>query len=585
MTPRALPVLLMLVTAAQTTRAPQEIRPPQAAADRPRPVYVTAIVTDRQGRPMTGLSLKDFEVRDDDVVQQIESVEARAVQPRRLALLLDEFHVADADAPRVREALTLFVDRQLRPDDLVVVLKPLDSLPSIRLTGDREEIRRAIASFEGRAGNYAPRTPLEEQTVGRSPALAESARSQIVLSAMRALATRVGTPAGRPAIVLVSEGFAPEPNAIPARALPDLGTVERFANRYDVPVYAIHPQDLASAPLTLDGPDAVLRRLAAQTGGVFFSGSNISGSLEQIGRELDGGYLLTYRPAHGDDAKFHSINVRVLRRDAHVRTRGGYVSPPSMEMRRAMRAAQAPLFEQPRLLRRSPLIDVWSGVTRAAETRGRVVVTWEPGRGPGGTKSPAASVVLKATTKDGTLLFDGTLAAVRSPVGSVGLPSDRAEFDAPTGRVQLDMTIFGERGEKLDEDARDVDVPSLKGPGTLLLPPVMLATQSAREFREVTADEDAAPGPSREFRRTERLLIRVPAYVAGGNSAQVTARLLNRIGQVVRELDPVPGVEGQGVSQFDLPLAPLAPGEYYLQLTAKGAAGATERRISFRITG
>jgi VWFA-related protein len=580
---RLLAVLLLAALAASAAHGQQETPAAAPPDDAPRPTRISAVVTDRQGRPVRGLTARDFEVRDDDAVQRIDSVDARTAQPRRIALLLDEFHVSDADTVRVREAVARFVDDRLRPDDLVVVLKPLDSLPAIRLTSDREAILQAIRSFEGRAGNYEPRTPLEEQTVGRSPALAEKARAQIVLSAMRALASRVGGLAGRPAIVLVSEGFDVDPRAIAVRALPDLGVVQRFANRYDVPFYAIDPRAEDPEPVR-DDADAVLRHIAAQTGGVFASG-DVGAALAQVARDLDGGYTITYRPAHGEDGKYHGIAVRVPRRDFVVRTSAGYVSPPSAEMRRAMRAAIAPSLEAPRLQRRSPLIDVWSGLTRAGDARGRVVVTWEPGRLPiGSARSPVSRVALKATTKDGRVLFDGTLDPVRSPSGSAGLV-DRAEFDAPAGSVFLDMTVLGERGEKLDEDARDVEVPALKGPGTLLLPPLFLATRSAREFREVTADRDAAPAPTRQFRRTDRLLIRVPAYEPGGEAAQVTARLLNRSGQIMRVLDPVAAAQERAVAQFDLPLAPLAPGEYFLQLTATGAAGAIEQRISFVITG
>jgi len=77
------------------------------------------------------------------------------------------------------------------------------------------------------------------------------------------------------------------------------------------------------------------------------------------------------------------------------------------------------------------------------------------------------------------------------------------------------MTILGIAGEKLDVDVRDLDVPAMKGAAALLLPAVLIATQSAREFRQVAADENATPDPSREFRRTERLIIRVPAYASG----------------------------------------------------------------------
>ena len=161
--------------------------------------------------------------------------------------------------------------------------------------------------------------------------------------------------------------------------------------------------------------------------------------------------------------KFHTIKVRVLRRDAEARARAGYVSPPSAEMRRAMRASV--VSEPMRMLKRSSFIDVWSGVTRAVDASGRVVVTWEPGRGSAGSnaKSPAFSVTLKATTKEGKVLYDGTLAAdAQRRSRAADVPADRAEFDAPVGRVQLDMTIFGERGEKLDIDARDLEVPNLK---------------------------------------------------------------------------------------------------------------------------
>jgi hypothetical protein len=183
-------------------------------------------------------------------------------------------------------------------------------------------------------------------------------------------------------------------------------------------------------------------------------------------------------------------------------------------------------------------------------------------------------------------LYDGTLAPVRGALEGAGVPADRAEFEAPAGRLQLDMTIFGERGEKLDVDARDIEVPDLKGKTPLvLLPPVVLATRSAREFRDVTADVNAVPAPLREFSRTERLLIRVPAYATAGDTPRVSVRLLNRLAQSMRELDPMPDNPQDGVTQFDLPLAPLAPGDYFLHVIATGQSGKAEERIEFKITG
>jgi VWFA-related protein len=543
----------------------------------PERVRIATIVTDRQGRAVAGLTLKDFELREDGVVQKIESVETRSQGVRRIAILLDEFHVDAADAARVRDAVDGFVRTCLRAGDALVVLKPLDSLTAIHLTDDRESSRRAIAAFEGRNGDYTPRNALEEETMGRAPALVEAGRVQVVLSALRALTAQLGSAPGRSAILLVSNGFS-QPRQVASRGLPDVAVVERFANRYDVPIYAFDPRDTVAD----EEAGGAIGRLVAETGGTLFRGSGLSDTLARAAVELDTGYTLVYTPAHGDDGKFHPVQVsiaRTLAGGADTRARAGYVSSLSPELRRALRGADRGPILPTRFLHRSPLIDVWSGVTRITGADGHIAVTWEPGAGA----ARPSQVALKATTAEGRLLFEGFVAPLRAGEPPSAAMADRAEFDAPAGRVQLDMTILGPGGEKLDVDARDIEVPAPKGVAPLLLPPIIIATQSAREFREIAADANAAPAPARQFRRTERLVIRVPAY-ASGAPARVTARLLNRIGQPMRDLDALPDTPS-GVMQFDLPLAPLAPGDYFLQFTVVGPSGPVDRRVPFRITG
>src|SRR5262249_58457057 len=129
----------------------------------------------------------DFELQDNGVDQKIESAvlktmsepgsspaspilsaedEQRAAKEagtRLFAIYLDEFHVADGpDSARVREEVTRFVDTELRPRDLLFVLKTLDAVGNIRFVRDREAARAAIRSFAGRKGDYAPRTTFEE---------------------------------------------------------------------------------------------------------------------------------------------------------------------------------------------------------------------------------------------------------------------------------------------------------------------------------------------------------------------------------------------------------------------------------------
>jgi hypothetical protein len=232
--------------------------------------------------------------------------------------------------------------------------------------------------------------------------------------------------------------------------------------------------------------------MVSETGGMLQRGQDLSVNLVRAASEIDSGYTLTYQSSHGDDARYHPVQVTIARREADARTRAGYVSPPSAEMRNAMRDSISNTSVPMRMLRRSPLIDVWSGLSRRLPHRD---ASSSPGAGAGpgrATKSGAARVTLKATTKDGRVLFEGLLAPVRIGEAADAMWPDRAEFDAPTGRVQLDLTILDMHEQKLDYDARDLEVPAMKGTAPLLLPAILIATQSAKEFRSVTADLKAA---------------------------------------------------------------------------------------------
>jgi VWFA-related protein len=566
---------LIAFAAAAVLRAQQPAPPAASATPAPLHEAITVAAETADGRPVAGLRAADFTLTVDGSPQPLDSVERLDAEPRVLALLLDEYHVSAEATAAVREAAHRFVEQQLRPEDRAVILRPLDSLPAIHLTADRDRLHDAINAFTGRKGDYEPRSALEEQTVGRAPALVRAARAQIVLSGLRALASRLGTQPGRAGIILVSEGFIRDARLANARVLPDAGVVERFANRFDVPVFVVDPSGS-----TEDTPEVrTLTQLADDTGGFFLRSADIAPVLARAGAALDAGYLLRFTPAHGRDGRFHRIDVATARKHVTIRRQAGYVAPPT----RTRRALAEALPFTTRLLHRSPFIDVWSGITRFTDAEASIAVTWEPGRGPAGSlQSNAARVSLTATEPDGTVLYQGVLAPVRTTPIAGSNVVNRAEFKAPAGRVYLDMTIFGSRGEKLDVDARDLEVPAA-GPTLQLLPPVILAARSAREFREATEDHDAPPDPAREFSRTTRLLIRVAAYGGSGDAA-VSARLLNRTGQTLRTLDAIPDGP-QGVTQFDLPLAPFAPGEYYLLLRAAGSGQPVERRVPLRVTG
>src|ERR1700724_2955236 len=135
---------------------------------------IDAFGGDARGRTGDDLRASDFELREDGAPQTIDSLrfvragartpndeaphpiesdaderrEASRAGVRLFAIFLDEYHVsAGAAADRVRDALTRFIDASLGPRDLLVVMKPLDSLFAIRLAYDRAAARQTIRAF------------------------------------------------------------------------------------------------------------------------------------------------------------------------------------------------------------------------------------------------------------------------------------------------------------------------------------------------------------------------------------------------------------------------------------------------------
>jgi hypothetical protein len=271
-----------------------------------------------------------------------------------------------------------------------------------------------------------------------------------------------------------------------------------------------------------------------------------------------------------------------------VRTRAGYWAPLPSELRTTSAitrfSALPPIAT--RALKRSPLIDSWFGLVAEPDGKRRVMFTWTPAVLAVPARRPAGRpdvVALKVTTPSGTVLYEGEVGPAHA--GGSGLRPNLAVFDTTPGRLQFDLTILQADGTKLDFGAQDYDVPAVRGATPVILPPQLFRAQSAREFRELSADANAAPLPAREFRRTEWLLLRVPTLDPGGNAVQVSARLINRVGASVADLVAMPRETGAALAQFDLSLARFAPGEYSIEIAAQSSGGLARELIRFKITG
>jgi VWFA-related protein len=585
------------------------------------PARVDAIVADADGRLVADLAPADVEVFDASGARPIESVrliradgsarpgetilpvlsaadeqaEAARDGTRLFAFFLDEYHVTPGVAAiRAREAVGRFVDEHLGPRDLVLVVKPLDSLIALRLTRDREAARRAIATFEGRKGELEPRSAFEKNYIGASPARVVAVREQIVTSALNALAAHLaGLGASRKTLIVVSEGFSPAPRRRGDESLPTLEGVIRSANRAGASIYPIDPRGLVPAPANGEaargtaGQDALLA-LANDTGGrAFLRSADLADDLSRIARDASSYYLITFQTERDADGRFHALDVRVRRPGVQLRARKGYWATLADGGWRSRLSTSAQAARPPELPRRtSPLIRPWFGLSRGAAGKTRVSFVWEPAaRVPGDRSRTLAPVriTLKASKPDGTLIFEGAVRPTGSltPAGSDGEPP-QAVFEAAPGRLRVQMSIEDAASRVVDTDVRDVVVGPLSGPLALGTAEVLRAS-SARAYRALEADAAAAPVAARVFSRTERLLIRVPVYAAD-QSVSLQARLASRPGTSMRVLPVTRSSSRPDLYQIDLPLAGLATGDYVVEITAKGPAGNANDVIAFRVT-
>jgi hypothetical protein len=135
----------------------------------------------------------------------------------------------------------------------------------------------------------------------------------------------------------------------------------------------------------------------------------------------------------------------------------------------------------------------------------------------------------------------------------------------------------------LDSETREIAIPDLTSTQTMIGTPEVLRARTARELQQLKSDSAGIPIASREFSRTDRLIIRVPAYGPGGTTPTLSVHLLSRAGSAMSELAPAPAPTA-GMQQVELPLAALAPGEYVVEIKATGEGGEATEHVGFRVT-
>jgi len=570
-------------------------------------VHIDAIAVDARGRFVSDLKPGDLRIVEDDVVHPVEELrlvraagaeattsstlrpvtstsderaEAKADETRLAAIFLDEFHVTPgAGVERVRELLSTVVARTFSARDLLTVVKPLDSLTQIRLTRDRDAVEGALSTFEGRKGDYEPRSTFEQSLIAADRTRADVVRAQVSVSAVNALALHLGSlRGGRKTLIVVSEGFGLTARSRAEAGLPTLDTIVRSANRAGVSIYTIDPRALVPAAAGSETtPSEALRTLAHDTdGAAILTASDVAVGLERIARDSSEYYLIGFRPQASGAGRMQTVEVRSSRPDIVLRARNVYAAPSPTVEPAARRAAAAPVLPADRLPRRlSPLIRTWFGFARADNGSTRVQFTWQPGSRAGSAANPMmpALVTVKVLERDGTVRFEQLL----GPVGAAdGLPT-RAIFDLPAGRAIVQASVENEERQVLDTDLRDLTVPSYADNTLAFGTPQVFRASNAAELMAVSSNLSASPIVTREFTTTDRLLIRVPVYGVA-DSGTVAGVLYADSGGPVQPVQEVAFVRGpeRPLWQAELPLAGLPSGSYYIEFTAS-VADATKR--------
>jgi VWFA-related protein len=402
------------------------------------------------------------------------------------------------------------------------------------------------------------------------------------------------------------------------------------ANRNNAAIYSLDPRGLAVFEFDLGDAQFgatpsfatdkrvlqmttdTLRSLSEETDGrAIVNRNSLAEGLAQITRDSSYYYLLGYNSKAPTDGKFHEINVRVKRRGVDVRARRGFWAATAADVERAANPAKeiarpiqtalasiAPAVQARRYVR------TWIGSQRGDDGKTKVTVVWEPMPAPpGARRDPIAGLQVLAADDTGNLVFRGrsggngtvsvgsgpgsaragTPAGAAGAAGTASTAPQQITFNAPPGKLELRLTVDGADGAgTLDRETQTIEIPDFSAPQPSLSTPRVYRGRTARDIQLVQADGAALPAVTREFSRTERLLIRFDAYAPGTEQAAPTAQMLNRAGDKIQDLTVVPATAG-GTHQVDVGLNTIPPGEYLVELTLPGATGEASSLVAFRI--
>jgi len=274
-------------------------------------VSLNVSVSGEDAKPVSGLTVDQFQVFEDGVPQQVKFF-APGEMPLDVIILLDTSASMTGSMGLVQQAATRFA-RSLRPHDRVAVMGISSGLRILQtFTGDIGSAEAAI-----RAAKPGGRTPLY-------------ASLYIALKELDKVRDQTEEPR-RQAIVVLSDGQ----DTSSTFSFDELLKVVR---RYAVPIYTIAPRPTSATKSlreqfygeSTSTADFELKKLASETGARSFFPVNLlelAGVYDVISTELAHQYSLGYQSSNAArNGSFRRIALRISAPGLTWRTRAGYIA-------------------------------------------------------------------------------------------------------------------------------------------------------------------------------------------------------------------------------------------------------------------
>jgi VWFA-related protein len=295
-------------------QAPPPAGPDLLPAQRVEVVRVEVVVTEKHGRPKTGLNREDFAVLEDGKPQRIvqflafarpqlkaapaasapatreEAADEEMLPARYVVLVIDDVHMEMDSLNRLQKALARFLRDDLRPEDQVALVTTSGaSALSQEFTSDRAVLQQILSrlSAKGRhpdwpsvphiteyqaeliesgdplaldaavqelvtAGTYQdPAMPRQLAHRKAQAMLAEAGNDvRLTLETLESLCRGLSGLTGRKALFLASDGFLTGMSARSSQAF-DVRRIADAATRAGVAIYSLDTRGLVASPTAL----------------------------------------------------------------------------------------------------------------------------------------------------------------------------------------------------------------------------------------------------------------------------------------------------------------------------------------------